>query len=656
MELSMLEISEEKIKQLNKKKIFSVEELLELYPRKYIDFRNPANANTAVDGGRCLMICEIKEVIRDTGKNLSYVKVTMEEKQTGKRVTCTWFHQPYLYKEFLPLIYCTVAIGGVVKIDKYGIQYVNPDIFSTDIDTAMGIMPVYSAIKGMSVDFLNRIIDKALTLYDEEESFSEEIMQHFSVPTHKEMLKLIHRPKNEKDLYFGKRRLVFESLWVFAEKMVGDARTNQKYSSFKAMSLTNCQKLIDALPYVLTDDQQKAVMSFVETTQKGERVNALIQGDVGCGKTVCAFLIMLAMSDNGYQSVLMAPTGVLAKQHYTELKSYVEPMGLKCVYLSGELKAAEKKAVLAQIASGEADFVVGTHSVISNDVVFKNLGLTVVDEEHKFGVIQRETLKKKADSGVHNVTMSATPIPRTLALTLYGDSMQLYNIENMPNGRKPVKTCIANNDRSIYNFMLGQIKEKHQCYVVCPLINSDDGPITTEDYTEPPESVEAVYEKMQREFEPYGIKIGVITGKMKDEEKSDIIGKFERNEYQVLIATTIIEVGVNVPNATVITIMNAERFGLAGLHQLRGRVGRSNLQSYCILKSSELNNDRLQVMCDTTKGSEIAERDLLLRGTGDFAGTRQAGDSKDVELMLKYPKFYEEVRSWITKGDSLKFV
>jgi len=357
---------------------------------------------------------------------------------------------------------------------------------------------------------------------------------------------------------------------------------------------------------------------------------------------------MFSMADNGFQSVLMAPTGVLAKQHFKELSSYSEKYGYNTVYLGGDLKAKEKKEVLKKIKSGEAHFIIGTHAVISDNVEFKNLALTIVDEEHKFGVIQRETLRKKASEGVHSISMSATPIPRSLALTLYGDAMDIYTISTMPNGRLPVKTAVTNENKAIFSFMQKEIEKGHQCYIVCPLIEND-----TDDDRELPESVEEIYQKVCDYFLIHNknIKASVITGKMNDEEKSRIIGEFSKNETQILIATTIIEVGVNVPNATVIAIMNAERFGLAGLHQLRGRVGRGNLQSYCILKSKELENERLQVMCETTDGFKIAQEDLKQRGTGDILGVKQSGEDENVKLMLKHPKIYEAIREYVRENE-----
>lgn len=649
MDLRELDITEKKEKQFMKKNIRSVEDLLNFFPRKYRDYRTPKNVNTAEIGKKCVMLLTVKDVQKKTSRNFNtYVEASCRDKGTGEIVMVRWFNQSYIYNEIKELYESDVVVAGAYKDDQYGKQFANPDVFSTDIKKHLSIFPIYPTIKGMSDEYLKSKIEIALEHIPEDE-YDHELYGKFEIVDNKNLYQKLHHPQSKEDVAKAQKRLFFDELYAFAKKMYEDSTTIPKASTFIPTKLTNTNRFINELPYELTKDQKKVVSDFVETARKGHRVNALIQGDVGCGKTVCAFLLMLTMADNGYQSVLMAPTGVLAKQHYEELKSYVEPMGLSCVYLAGELKAAEKRKVLAQIKSGEADFVIGTHSVISDSVEFCNLGLTVVDEEHKFGVIQRESLRNKAKDGVHSVTMSATPIPRTYALVLYGNSVTMYNIESMPNGRLPVRTTVANNDPGIYKFMHMEIEKGHQCYIVCPLIESDSADYVDE---EKPviESVEDTYRKATH-YLGENIKVGMITGKMRDAEKNDIIAKFESNEYQVLIATTIIEVGVNVPNATVITIMNADRFGLAGLHQLRGRVGRSNIQSYCILKSDDKENPRLQVMCETTNGAEIAKRDLELRGTGDFVGTKQSGYDHAVTLMLKFPKFYEKIKNYIEESN-----
>lgn len=652
MNLELLNIPEKKISQLKKKGIETIEDVTHMFPNKYIDYRNPKNLNNAVSGERCSMILYIMEV----KKREKYVEAVCREEETRGDVKVKWFFQDYKYNEIYNLykMHATVC-GFFTKDPTFGCSFNNPDLFTTDVEGGLCIYPVYGKIKGMSDIYFSDIINKAIDIYKQNinDRFSADIRDYFKIEDECTMLNLMHHPKTVNDIFRGNKRLVFETLYDFAEKMIKSSEGIQKLSNIIPTKLMNCNKLIKELPYMLTDDQKKIVKTFMEQARSGKRVNALIQGDVGCGKTVCAFLLMFAMSDNGYQSALMAPTGVLARQHYEELTKYAEKFGLKTVYLSGDLKAKEKKEALEKIKDGTANFIVSTHAVLSDKVEFKNLGLTIVDEEHKFGVVQREILKKKADMGVHSISMSATPIPRSLALTLYGDALDIYTIESMPSGRKPVKTAVVNDNLSAFTFMEHEIKKGHQCYIVCPLI-SDENLINADDDTEI-ESVMSVYKKTEDFFGIKGIKSAVITGKMKDEEKNSIIDSFAKNETQILIATTIIEVGVNVPNATVMTIMEADRFGLAGLHQLRGRVGRSDIQSYCLLKSTKQNNDRLMAMCRTNNGFEIAEEDLKLRGTGEFTGTRQSGEDRNVRLMLKNPKFYQDIKEYIknNRADTL---
>lgn len=652
MELNELGVIAKKIKQFEKKGIYTAEDLINTYPRKYIDYRNPFTLNQAESGKKCSMILIVREAKKkELGKMGVCVDLICREIETRNPVTIRWIGQEYMYETVNNLYNMTVAVCGTfTHNDKWGDFFNNPDLFSTDVQSVLKLLPVYSSVQGMSSEYYKKTLENAISLYKGEEKYSVETRKYFSVITEKDMITKIHNPRDARDIQQGNKRLVFDALYQYASKVVKDTQIIQKKSDFKPVKLVNFKKVIDAFPYELTEDQKKAVLSFVNKANEGNRVNALVQGDVGSGKTVCAFLMMVAMADNGYQSVLMAPTGVLAKQHYNELKGYVEPLGLEVVYLSGELKAKEKKEIYAKIKSGEASLIVGTHSVISDGVEFNNLGLTIVDEEHRFGVVQRENLRKKADEGVHSVTMSATPIPRTLGMALYENAMDIYSIESMPNGRKPVKTAVVKDDASIFRFMESEIIKGHQCYIVCPLIGNED--VIEDEDSNAPESVENVYEKVNNYFSIRGnIKAGIVTGKMKDEEKTEIITSFKNNEIQILIATTIIEVGVNVPNATVITVMNADRFGLATLHQLRGRVGRSSLQSYCMLKSDDLHNDRLQIMCNSNNGFEIAESDLKLRGAGEFLGTKQSGDDKNIKLILKYPDFYKEIKKYVQQNN-----
>lgn len=633
-----------KLKQFEKKNIYTVDDLVYRYPKYFLDFSKESDITSCNNGDNvALHIIIDKVTLKESASKKKYVKAECREYNTKYQIDILWFNT-YIYNQIEDLHGLEAIVCGNIKIDNKNVTIIEPAFFTTDTDNGFRIYPVYKKVEGMSDDYLKTIIEASLNQYESSESIEEDILNDWGIITEKQLLKNLHEPKCVEDIINANHRLIFEKLYNFANKMIGDAKEIERKSSIKPLNLNKTNQFIQMFPYELTSDQQKVVKEFVEKAQKGKRINALIQGDVGSGKTVCAFLLMLSMADNGYQSVLMAPTGVLAKQHYEEFKSYVEPLGLKVAYLDGNVKTKEKKEILSKIKNGELNFLIGTHSVIGEDVEFNNLGLTVVDEEHKFGVIQRESLKKKASEGVHSISMSATPIPRSLSLTIYGEALDIYTIETVPSGRKPVKTVIVNDDISIFRFMEQEIAKGHQCYIVCPLIEDK----ASKDPDEiPPESVEVVRDKATKYFEIKGIKVDVITGKMKDDEKSAIIERFKNNESQILIATTIIEVGVNVPNATVIAIMGSERFGLAGLHQLRGRVGRSNLQSYCILKSYEKNNPRLQAMCNTTNGFKIAEIDLALRGTGDFLGTRQSGDDENITLALKYPKYYELIKEYI---------
>lgn len=646
MTLEELSIAETKIKQFNKVGISKAEDLLTFFPSRYMDFSSPVTSRSLPSGSYCSMIVNVTDI----RKYPAYVLVTTREYASRESVYIKYFSQPYKANEVSAFYRKNCIVCGKFIRDEYGCQFVNPLVFSDDIENNKSIYAIYPNIPNMSNDYIRKSLRTVLNNYLDtlvDERFSDEIRRKFDIVPVRDMFRMVHFPESGDDIVKARMRVVFDDLYDLAVKMAKDSVSVQKYSAYRPVYLNYCNTLIRNLPYELTKDQKGIISSFVSKAKKGERINALIQGDVGSGKTVCAFLIMLAMCDNGYQSALMAPTGVLAKQHYDDFCRLVKDFGINVVFLSGEQKAAERKKILKEIQTGAARIIIGTHAVLSDDVEFENLGLYVIDEEHKFGVIQRENLKRKANEGVHSITMSATPIPRSLAMCLYGDALDIYTINTMPAGRKPVKTCVSNNNNAIYDFMLSQIKQGHQCYIVCSLISGDRD-------EDKPLSVEDVYNQASTFFRNHPeINISVITGKMKDDEKSNIISQFSKNEIQILIATTIIEVGVNVPNATVITIMDAERFGLAGLHQLRGRVGRSSLQSYCILRSTELNNQRLQAMCDTTNGFVIAQKDLEMRGTGDFLGVKQSGFNRLVMLMMRYPETFKKIKEIVSIGDEL---
>lgn len=636
-------ITTAKLNQLAKKGIMNVNDLLRFYPTSYSDYTQIIPITEADIDKRVAIKATLLGVQKRMGQKTQYITAICDDCNSDKQFTVRWFN-PYIFDTIYSLKGKDIAVGGVFKNDEWGMQIINPEMFMDYEEYTPVMYGKYKKIQGMSTEYFTNLLNTALEKYNEKDTLDQDLKKHFGIIDEQEMIRYIHKPRSKEEYLMARKRLIFESLYPLAYKMVRDTKNAEKESNIIPRKLTNFNKFIGNLPYELTKDQKKIITEFFKSAKKGKRINALVQGDVGSGKTVVAFSLMIMMNDNGYQAALMTPTGILASQHYEELKKYIEPLGLKAVLLKSGLKKSEEKIILKQIKDGEVDFIVGTHSIISDKVEFNNLGITIVDEEHKFGVTQRENLSKKADEGVHNVSMSATPIPRSLALTIYGDAVDVYTIESMPNGRKEVKTEIVDKDLSAYKFMSKEINDGHQCYIVCPMIGDPNFEIDEDnDIT----SVEEVYKTATEFFKDTDVKVSMITGKMKDLEKNEIIDAFTQNKSQILIATTIIEVGVNVPNATVITIMNAERFGLAGLHQLRGRVGRSNLQSYCILRSNDTDNPRLNAMVRTSNGFEIAEEDLKLRGTGDFLGTKQSGEDKNVMLMLKYPKFYNQIKQYI---------
>lgn len=368
----------------------------------------------------------------------------------------------------------------------------------------------------------------------------------------------------------------------------------------------------------------------------GKRVNGLIQGDVGCGKSIVCFLLAAALAENGYQSAIMTPNRILAEQHYGNLMELFSGTGIGVGYYAGDMQAKERKKILAGLADGSIQVIVGTTSLIAPKVVYKDLALAVVDEEHKFGVMQRGNLADKGQAGVHTLVMSATPIPRTLAQTVYNKNMELYSIKSMPPGRKRTLSCVTDSTPGVLSFLRKELQAGHQAYIVCAMIGKDEKPVF---------SVEEAEEMYGSFIRSLGYSYAAITGKTPQEEMGTAMDCFRKNEIQVIIATSVIEVGVNVPNATALVIHNAERFGMAALHQMRGRVGRGSAQSYCVFFSEDTGNERLQAVSKTTDGCEIALKDLQMRSAGDLLrGTRQSGRNKYLEMILANQERYKDVQ------------
>ena len=633
MELSEIGVTSSKRKQFESKGIYTVEDLLQYMPRKYNDF-SKLTGILPPDQYSCFQV-KVISVTRRNGTHVPFIQAKCIELINHNTVYVNWFNMPWKYDSLSLLVDEIVLVVGKVNLYN-GYTVANPEIFTT-LQKGLGVYPVYSTIHGMSGQYLSEKLAAAIkTIHNgSHELLPPDILNRESELPMSTALRYIHCPKTMTQAEQGMKRILLNDLLYFS---IHNELSKLEVSSGSQYNLktTQLKNNIEAdLPYKLTEDQNETITSMIKSAEEGRRINALVQGDVGCGKTIVCTLVAAAFIGSGYQVVLMAPTQVLAKQHYESIAELMKPYNIKLAYLDGAMKKKERNAVLKEISTGSAQMIIGTHSCIAKDVEYNNLALTIVDEEHKFGVKQRAAIVEKAAAGVHSITMSATPIPRSLAQIVYGDSMQLYTIHSMPNGRLPVITGIATDINRIYKFVLSQVKKHHQVYVVCPAIDKSEKRPEVQ-------SVEEVYQDYQKVLgDGYGVRIATLTGKDSKEDTEKIIGEFKKGNTDILISTTVIEVGVNVPNATVMVITNAERFGLSQLHQLRGRVGRGDFQSYCVLYSNKA-SERLNILTQSTDGFEIAEADLQLRGAGDFLGTQQSGDNKYISLMLANPEKYKQ--------------
>lgn len=628
-------IKKNRIGILKKRGINSVEDLHCFFPRKYYDFRTPSSLIPENHDKYCSIIGLFQTVETQKTNNTLMVKAKVYDCNTDKKLNIIWIGHYYIYKMIKELTGQNVIVCGKLTYNpEYNSYHMNnPITFSTDIAGNSIIYPVYKKLTGISEEYIQELIQKSFK-YDMEENLPETFIKKHQLLSRKEAIIARHKPKSPIDIQKSKARFAYEKLYFCALEAEKNNREIPKGTIKHIRTLKNTSKFLQSLPFSLSKGQSTAIHDIQEQAKGGKRVNALIQGDVGSGKTIVAFASMFAMADSGYQSILMAPTVILARQHYADLEKEAAKYGYHTVLIAGKQSAKEKANINKGIKEGYYDFIIGTHGLISDSITYNNLGMVIIDEEHRFGVEQRNALLDRSKEGVHTITMSATPIPRTIASVLYGSNVSVYDLE-LPKERKPVQTAIFNNDIKIYEFLKKKISEGQQAYIVCPYIDEDDSDIA---------AIENTYSEYKRAFSASGINIATVTGKMKDNEMEEVIQRFAKGEIQILIATTVIEVGVNVPSANVIVINNAERFGLAQLHQLRGRIGRGSSQGYCILKSAEKNNPRLQIMCKTTNGFEIAKEDMKLRGSGNLLGTQQSGRDEFVNLMLSYPKIFNAAK------------
>lgn len=643
LDIVLSDIPEKKLDQLKKKGFETLGDLLELAPLRYEE-RGEAITDfqqlRMFVGNKVSVVGYIVGVKVDYGKNFLTVRLNDENHFP---LSVTWFHQNYLRDRFKNGEQIKI-FGSLTYNEKYGYSIISPESYGLPSEPNTPLV-VYRKIAGMSDEYLTNCIQKGIDFGKAAgmtDPIPKTIRENLHLDDYITFIEKMHVPRNEYDIKAVKKRQCAEILLPFTVELTR-RKIEFRATTDKVVSANLAQKALDEfrseLPFALTADQATTLTSMKEVISTGRRLDALVQGDVGCGKTMVAAGAAAIMLAGGYQVAIMAPTTVLASQHYEEFKERFEKMGFSVVFLGGKEKAKEKRETLKRIGNGDASIVVGTHAIFSDAVKFHNLGLTIADEEHRFGVEQREKLREKSSQGAHAISMTATPIPRTLALALYGDSVSVFNIHTMPAGRKPVLTQAVSNEEIVYAGMYRQIRQGHQCYLVCPLITTSDS-----DLLKNVDSLEETEEKIRKFFENHPeVRIASINGKMKSDEIKDIIAAFSNHEYDILLSTTIVEVGVNVPNATVMAVKNAERFGLAQLHQLRGRVGRGNAQSYCVLISPQKDKPRLQIMTQTTDGFEIAKHDLNLRGTGNLVGTTQSGMDEAVTNMVQHPKFYQLV-------------
>lgn len=619
---------------LNKLGIYTANDLMCYFPKRHVDYSSRTLIKNLKEGENTTVFGYIKSVSAfNTKNNLSVVKVTVAD-ETG-RLELSFFNAKSnrftleRTKAQFP-VNAGIMLSGTVKLNNYS-KKLTIDKPSYSIMTGeflesgslhLGrIVPIYPVCEDLSIKTLRNAIHNALELYKDyiTNIVPEDIRERLGLLDKKIAVMQMHFPENMEMLERARFSLVFEELFLVQLKLVRLREENNTHSALalKIQKDGLVQKFINSLPFELTAGQKKAVNEILNDLNSERPMARLLQGDVGSGKTVVACIMLLAGVENGYQGALMAPTEILAQQHYNNLIQWLTPLGLSVGLFLGSQGKKVRESFQKDLRNGQTNIAVGTHALIQDNIEFNNLGAIVVDEQHRFGVKQRNILRKKSQNP-QMLTMTATPIPRTLAMTVHGD-LDLTIIDELPKGRLPVKTSLTGAHRGVYDLIRQQIEEGRQAYVVYPLIEESE--------TLSAKAATKEAEHLQQDVFPQ-FKVGLLHGKLKNDEKEQVMNDFKNKKYDILVSTTVVEVGVDVPNATVIVIENAERFGLSQLHQLRGRVGRSALQSYCVLVSgtkSQETRERLNIMTQTNDGFVIAEKDLQLRGPGEFLGTRQSG-------------------------------
>lgn len=603
--------------------ITTAEELLRYYPRTYDIYEEPVEiASAEEDKTVSIRVTIATGIYINQVRNLQVLTTTVAD--ASGRLPVAWFNAPYLRGTLKKG--SVFILRGKITRKKGRPQMEHPEIFTPAAyeEIIHSMQPVYGLTKGLSNKMITKLVHQILdTRPLHGEYLPEEIRERYQLADANYAIRTIHFPKNMQELLTARKRLVFDEflLFVLAIQLLKE-KTEEAPNTFPMKPVWTTEEIIEGLPYDLTGAQKNVWHEIERDLSSHKLMSRLVQGDVGSGKTVIAFLAMVLSAENGFQSALMVPTEVLANQHYEGFLKLMEEQNIiSChpVLLTGSTTARQKREIYQKIATGEVNVIIGTHALIQEKVEYKNLGLVITDEQHRFGVRQREALTTRGNPP-HVLVMSATPIPRTLAIILYGD-LDISIIDELPAKRLPIKNCVVGTSYrpKAYSFIEKQVQMGRQAYVICPMVEESEG-LEAENVTD--------YARKLQEILPGEIKVEILHGKMKPKEKNRIMEAFASGEIQVLVSTTVVEVGVNVPNATVMMVENAERFGLAQLHQLRGRVGRGEHQSYCIFiqgNNEENTSKRLKILNESNDGFYIAGEDLKLRGPGDLFGIRQSG-------------------------------
>lgn len=624
MDLNNLKgIGEKTEKLFYKAGIEKVNDLLRYYPRYYDVFEEPVLIrDLECDRTQAIKGTVVREVSVKRVRNLQVVTGYLRDER-GDAIKATWFNSPYLKGKLT--IGSTFIFRGFVKENYSNFSIEQPKIFGiAEYNKKKGEMqPVYPLVSGLTNNMVQKAVKQALKLVETEEFLPEKIRNKYGLEGLQQAIEHIHYPTDKNQLYSARKRLIFDEFFMFIYNIRNLKDKNTEIHNRHILEEPKEVKtLINDLPYELTNAQKRTWEEIKRDIFSTKVMNRLIQGDVGSGKTIIAFFALITAALNNGQGAMMAPTEVLARQHYDNLIELIKEHNINVnpVVLVGSMTAKEKREAYKVIESGDADIIIGTHALIQEKVNYNNLTMVVTDEQHRFGVRQREAISEKGEHP-HIMVMSATPIPRTLAIIMYGD-LDISVIDELPANRLPIANCVVGTDYrpNAYDFMTKQIAKGRQVYVICPTV----------EYSEAVEGENVIeYAEKLKRIMPVSVNIEFLHGRMKPAEKNEIMDRFANNQIQILVSTTVVEVGVNVPNATVMMVENAERFGLAQLHQLRGRVGRGKYQSYCIFINGSGKKEaleRLNILCKSNDGFLIANEDLKLRGPGDFFGVRQSGD------------------------------